>query len=363
MKKLKSFTVHLIAMVNLAVVGVMLFVGYSDRINPAYHPMLACVGMAFPVLLLLNLLFLFFWLTVKWRKAWIPIVGYLLACVPINIFMPLNIHADTTPGALKLISYNVCTYGGNYKYDDGFETVLGYLAEQQADIVCIQEDNDTWRRYVFQRYEAYYPYNDTTRVSVSEKVPNYVGLHSRFPIIRKERIEYESRCNGSVAYYLDLGTDTLLVINNHLESTHLNAADRSNYQTMLRGNMGRDTVRTESKALLHKLANAMTIRAPQAEAVSQYIRAHSHYPIIVCGDFNDTPISYARRTIGQGLTDCFQAAGLGVGLSYNQKGFNFRIDHIFCSSNITPQKCIVDSKMDASDHYPMVCWLKMSDKP
>jgi len=363
LKKLKKFTINFFAGANLTVVALMLLTGYSDHIDPVAYSTLSCLGMTFPFFLLGNLLFLFFWLTFKWRKVWIPIIGFALAYVPINIYFPLNFHNEVSPDALKVITYNVCDYGGNYKYKNGFNMVLDYLHEQNADIICTQEDVDTRRRQAFENYAKTYPHNDTTRLTGPKSSPNCVGIHTRFPIIRKERIDYESNCNGSVAYYLDLGKDTLLVINNHLESTHLTVKDRKNYATMIKGEMGRDTVRTESRALLNKLAMATAIRAKQADAVRDYIRRNSRYPVIVCGDFNDTPISYSRRTICEGLTDCFRASGRGVGLSYNQKGFFFRIDNIFCSKEFIPEKCIVDSEMDASDHYPMVCWLKMSDKP
>jgi endonuclease/exonuclease/phosphatase (EEP) superfamily protein YafD len=115
--------------------------------------------------------------------------------------------------------------------------------------------------------------------------------------------------------------------------------------------------------LLEKLGSAAAKRAPEAEAVHRYIEQHSQYPTIVCGDFNDTPISYSRRTIAQGLTDCFQASGRGIGMSYNQKGFFFRIDHILCSEHFQPFNCYIDDEMDASDHYPIICWLKKRDNP
>lgn len=357
-KQLKQFTVNLVAGANVATIVLMLATGYADRINPVTHPLWSPAGMTFPIFLLANLLFLFFWLLFKWRRAWIPVVGFALAYVPISIFVPLNRSGDTSEATLKLLSWNVCTYGGNYKYDNGFEAVLDYLKEQDADIVCLQEDVDSWRRYVFKKYQELYPYNDTTIFVNTAVSMNGVGIHSRYPIIRKERIQYESLANGSVAYYLNVGGDTLLVINNHLEGTHLSTEERSRYKDMLRGNMERDTARAESMYLAGKLGLSAATRALQAEAVHRYVTNHSQYVTIVCGDFNDSPISYSRRTIAEGLTDCFVTKGNGLGLSYNEKGFNFRIDHILCTSDYEPIKCIVDSKIDCSDHYPIICWLK-----
>ena len=102
----------------------------------------------------------------------------------------------------------------------------------------------------------------------------------------------------------------------------------------------------------------MADRAIQARIVNEFVETHSDYPIILCGDFNDTPISYTRHTIATHLNDCFVSAGCGLGLSFNRKGFNLRIDHIMCSDDYEPVRCFVDSEMDASDHYPVVCWLK-----
>ncbi|MBQ7420212.1 MAG: endonuclease/exonuclease/phosphatase family protein [Prevotella sp.] len=361
-KHLKTFLVQMMAGANIATAIVMILVGYSDRLNPTEHPVLSCVGMTFPIFLWVNLFFLLFWLVFKWRMIWIPLAGFIFAYVPITIYMPLNLKAeDPTEGAIKLISYNVCAYGGNYKYEQGFEKVFDYLMEQDADIVCLQEDVDTWRRYCFKHYERKYAYNDTVHFCTGDLV-NGVGIHTRFPIIRRERIDYPSLDNGSAAWYLQVGSDTVLVINNHFEGTHLSLEDRAIYQEILKGEMKGDTARQESKKLLVTLAESSTKRAPQVAKVCRYIEEHRQYPIILCGDFNDNPISYSRYRVAKELNDCFVSSGKGLGLSYFQKGFYFRIDHIFCSDDITPYQCWVDSKMDASDHYPILCWLKIGGK-
>ncbi len=362
-KQLKKFTVQLIAGANVVTVIVMLLIGYSDRVNPTDHPMLSTIGMTFPIFLLINLLFLFFWLLFKWYKAWIPIIGFILAYVPISIYFPINQNQSIPSDALKLVSYNVCAYGGNYKYDDGLKTVVDYLCDEEADIVCIQEDVDTWRKNAFEKYRRYYAYNDTLVLVNSSVGYNALGIHTRFPIIKRERIDYSSVANGSVAWWLDIKGDTVIVINNHFESCHLTTEDRQQYRQILHGKISGDSARSESKLLLVKLAEANAKRAGQIRTVRQFIDEHKQFPVIVCGDFNDSPISYSRYMMSQVLTDCFKESGRGIGLSYNQKAFSFRIDHVFCSDDFEPIQCKVDSRMDASDHNPVVCWLKFRRKP
>ena len=361
-KQLKNITVQILAGANFATIAVMLLIGYSDRLDPADHPMLSTVGMTFPIFLLINLGFLLFWLVFKWSRAWIPILGFALAYVPISIYMPLHPLQDETEGDIKLISYNVCTYGGNFKYENGFDTIFEYLKTQEPDIVCVQEDVSLKHPEAMKAYAEYFEYNDTVYIKNTAHSHNALGIHTRYPILRHERIDYPSDSKGSVAWWLQVGRDTLIVVNNHFESCHLSSADRYQYRQILHGEIKGDSVRQESELLLIKLAEANAKRKVQIDAVCRYVAEHSDYPIIVCGDFNDNPISYSRHTMSQLLTDCFVSAGMGVGLSYNQKAFSFRIDHAFCSDRLLPVACKIDSKMDASDHYPLLCWLKMLPK-
>ncbi len=353
----------MIAGANVATVIVMLLIGYSDRLYPADHPMLSTVGLTFPIFLLLNMIFLVFWVLFKWKMIWIPVMGYLLAYVPINIYIPINVSKDVPDGAIKIISYNICAYGGNYKYDDAFGKFLSYLAEQKPDIICLQEDVDAKHKISYEEYAKQgFTYNDTLVICKKATSFNAVGIHTRFPILKRERIDYPSESNGSAAWWLNVEGDTIIIVNNHFESCHLNKSDRRQYKQILKGEVPRDSVRAESEVLLIKLAEANAKRCGQIDAVLRYVEEHSQYPIVVCGDFNDNPISYSRHRMADRLKDAFVKTGRGLGLSYNQKAFSFRIDHLFCSETIEPYNCEIDAEMDASDHNPLICWLKIMPK-
>jgi len=100
------------------------------------------------------------------------------------------------------------------------------------------------------------------------------------------------------------------------------------------------------------------MRANQADKVAEEIDKIEADYVIVCGDFNDTPISYAHRKIQGSFADSFAESGRGMGVSYNRNMFWFRIDHILHSQNMKSYNCVVD-KIRLSDHYPMWCYIEM----
>ncbi|MCR4810196.1 MAG: endonuclease/exonuclease/phosphatase family protein [Prevotella sp.] len=358
MKVVKNILLNVFTGASATTALLLVLVAYSDRFHPQEHPYLACAGLTFPFFLLVNTLIFIAWLVVSWRRAWIPLAAFLLTLPVIRVYLPLHFHHDPPPGCLKIVSYNVANYVIAKEQPEKEKTIYNYLHRQNADIVCLQEDV-THGGDPAGDFTNLYAYNDTVWLGLHrKKVYNAVGIHSRYPIVGKEIIEYESSSNGSVAFFVKVGTDTVLIINNHLETTHLTKVDRQRYTDMISGEMDRDAAEAETRKIIDKLSVAMVKRASQARAVHDYIERHRRYPMVVCGDFNDTPVSYARRIIAQGLTDCFVETGCGLGFTFFGKGFYFRIDHILCSDHFEPYNCYVDNQINASDHYPIICWLK-----
>jgi len=359
-KKLKTVTLRIIAGANIAAILFMLAAAYSDRLYPGSHPYLACLGLAFPITLAVNMLFLVLWVLIHFRYVFIPVAGYLLCLPAIKTYFPLHLKIENPPeGAIKVVTYNVqgFTLGEGKEIKEGDEhPTINYLRDSKADIICLQESNEPWsvKNKVHNTLYPIYQHHD----SMAMNTGSLVSIFSKFPIVKKERIQYESKGNGSVAFWLNMGKDTVIVINNHFENCHLDTTQRNEYTTMIKGEMAQDEARWKSKVMLTRLAESAKIRCKQADSVEVFIEAHRTKSMILCGDFNDNPISYTRYRLSTMLTDCYRETGAGLGLTYNRLGFPVRIDYIMCSSDWTPYKCKIGANLLTSDHYPMSCWLK-----
>ena len=358
---LRDFTVKMVAGANVATVAFMLLVGYSDLLNPERFPAFCNAGLLFPVFLFLNLGFLIFWVVFRARYVLIPLLGFLVSFVPVRQYMPVNMKGDAPKGSIKVLSYNTWGFGNQTEDEDGVNICLSYLLEQNADIVCLQEAQPTGRNaeQIDSMLKPIYAYQDIT---VHPHGGNALMLLSKYPILSKELIPYESQGNMSVAYRLNINGKSVLLINNHLETTGLSIEDRQQFKKLVVGKLQVDTAEQTSKLLVVKLAEATKKRAPQAEAVARYIREHRGMSTILCGDFNDGPISYVHRTIAKNLVDCYVESSNGPGISYHRGGFFVRIDNIMCSEDWEPYECKVDDKIAVSDHYPIICKLKKRPK-
>lgn len=355
-KQIKDFTLQMIAGANVVTVVAMLLVGLSDRINPAEHPFLANAGLLFPGFILINLCFLFFFVIFKRKYVLITFLGLVACYFPVRTYSPLNVRSEVPVGAIKVLSYNVNNFNKKNAPEDDPNPILSYILNSEADIVCLQESNIT--QEILDGVKGIYDYVDSVR---SRENRDCIALLSKYPIISKEHIPYESRANISAAFKVKIGRDTVVVINNHFESSGLSMEDRAGFKDMVKGKAERDTMRAESRRLLTKLGEAARIRAPQVEAVAEYVR-NCRQSVILCGDFNDSPISYAHQTLARELTDCYVSTGNGPGISYHGNAIFVRIDNIMCSTEWRPYGCKVDRSIGYSDHYPIYCWLEKRSK-
>lgn len=360
LKSISRFVGRILLAVNVLMAVLMLLSAFSSHINPYTFPVLSCTGLAFPIFLLLNVLFLLFWLFFNRKYALLPFFT-LFACVgQIRAFLPLNGTTEDVPDdAIKIVSYNVMFFDSHKPHtEESPNEIVQYLQKCDADIVCLQEitfNNANPKKFLSEkvfRKALPYPYFSLHR----EKGSGWLCM-SRYPILSTRSIEYESVGNGTVAFELKIGADTLLLVNNHLESNKLSLEDRAAYRDMI-VDPKEEKVKATSRLLVSKVTDAVSIRAAQADSVAKFLQESDHKYVVVCGDFNDSPLSYAHRVIGEGLNDAFTDTGNGMGISYHRYGFYFRIDHIMANERIELFNCTVDNTIKASDHYPIWCYIR-----
>lgn len=353
--QLKKLGLQMMGGANVASVVVMLLIGYSGFINPVDFPRLSNIGLVFPLFLLINLAFLVLWLIVKPKYSMIPLLGFVVCYGPVRAYCPFNVPADPPGGAFKVLSYNVWLFAG-WEDQGRPNPILNYIKQQDADIVCLQEAApfEIAQEKIDSVLNPVYRYHDTVGHN-----GNYMAIYSKFPILSRERIDIKSKGNLSTAFKVNIHGRDVIVINNHLETTDLSAEDKNRFKLMVEGGMKTDCAEQTSIMLVRKLGEQTRKRAPQADAVARYISYHCRQPVIVCGDFNDNPLSYVRRTIANKLTDCYISTANGPGISYHRAGFYVRIDNMMCTPDLIPYRCKVDNSIKASDHYPISCYFKL----
>ena len=268
-----------------------------------------------------------------------------------------------------MLTYNVMRFN-QYKNHtkDSPNNIINYILKLDADIVCLQEYGTTDRpglltdEDVNRIFKERYPYRKNFPINVAGNTVGGNAVYSKFPITSFKKIPYTSLYNGSFAVELDVNGKNVMLINNHLESNKFSTNDMVEYTGLLKGIKELDSKKIEGVGDLmqRKLAVSYEIRAKQAEVVAEYIKDSKNPYIIVCGDFNDTPISYTRQTIeGSSLKDSFVETGFGMGISYNRNRFWVRIDYILHSKNIKAYNCTV-GKLKDSDHYPVWTYLQLN---
>jgi endonuclease/exonuclease/phosphatase family metal-dependent hydrolase len=338
---------------NIGVVLMMLVCGFAYIIKPVHSALPSFLAYAFPILVLVNLFFFFYWAVSLKPWALVSLAGLLLTFTSFRAWFPLNLKSEESTGkVLKILSYNVefFTHAGETN-DEGLNPIVQYVRDLDADFVCLQEAGPNFvqqarfeekTRKALKSYKYFVSGEQENRFSVV--------FMSKYPVLDFHRIEYESQSNSSFYYDVKIGEDTIRVINNHLESNKLNPFEKDRYSDMIRKRES-DQIPEVAQVLRSKVGYATVIRSKQADAVSSLVKA-SPYKVILCGDFNDAPGSYTYRKIRSGLLDAWVEKGNGWGNTFHEHLFLFRIDYILHS----PQFRCVKMKVDRdklSDHYPI----------
>ncbi|NTW33893.1 MAG: endonuclease/exonuclease/phosphatase family protein [Bacteroidetes bacterium] len=196
--------------------------------------------------------------------------------------------------------------------------------------------------------------------TVNSRNKNFFGVatFSRFPIVGTGKIDFKT-VSGNICIYTDIkiNSDTVRVYNVHFESIRFKAEDYAFAKSQAQKKNEKFDLQKSSEKILVRLKKAFINRAPQSVLVAEHIKK-CKYPVILCGDFNDTPTSYAYHNIARYLTDSFVESGNGIGQTYAGVFPSFRIDYIMHGKQFKAYNFETVYE-EMSDHYPVKCYLKI----
>lgn len=360
---MKRLLYRIILFTNLLAVAALLLSFLSVHINPAVTVIPAFFGLAFPYILLLNAIFMLIW-TVKLKpEALISLAVIILGSTHLSNYIKIRKPGDDRSGTIKVLSYNVHLFNNlaSKKPGSSEKPIFDFLKEQEPDIICLQElyfsgspaKKESEIRAAFGgRYRTHMKVLEAGR-------DRYTGIItlSRFPVVSRGEIIHPGSASLSVYTDVVAGDDTIRIYNNHLQSFRLRSMENSLLEEI--------TASDNQEAINNLLSISGSLRqgfikrAAQAGILKNHIGS-SPWPVVVVGDFNDTPVSFAYRKIRRGLKDSFVTSGYGAGFTYKDKYPPNRIDYILYS-DFFESKSFEINKLRYSDHYPIVAWLGRSD--
>ncbi|MBR5820693.1 MAG: endonuclease/exonuclease/phosphatase family protein [Alistipes sp.] len=354
-----------LTMLSVAVFVMLLTALIVSRIDPEYTWALPMLGLVAPWLYLMTLLLALYWI-VRWRLKRAAFMG--LACLiglfSVSLFWRPDAHRKELQrkydknfnygkSAFKVLSYNV-----RFFYNDAGESsadsVAAFIERINPDIICLQEYYPDLAANSERLMRLMDEYNQV-QFDQGEGSWHRQAILSRYRVLRSGVI-----MRPSTAIWADLliREDTVRVLNNHLQSTGITAFD-SEYLTGHAYLL--DTAREEKlRSMVSRFHDNCVIRANEADTIRGHLDSLAPRMKILCGDLNDTPLSYTYRRLAHGLNDAFSEAG--EGFSHTFRGFfdALRIDYVFSSKEFETLSYEVP-KVPHSDHLPVVVRYKRRD--
>lgn len=344
-----------------------LILGYlSPFIHPETIGIIPLFGLAFPVIFICNIILMIIAFLMKSRWKYVFLVLFVLGFkLQFRTFVWGSNDDNKNRDTISLLSYNVHLFDFyNSSRESAIETrneIFSFLKSNNSDVYCFQEF-----------FHQDKPTNFSTRDSLIKLLDikdiheryrhkkrgrqNFgISILSKYPIIEKGDIVFnESDSTNNMCIYADIVTpiDTLRIYNVHLQSLRF---QQNEYAIFDDGQLVPETTSQNVFRILNKLYQAYPIRAEQAKKITDHMRSSPH-PVVVCGDFNDTPMSYTYNQFSAQLTDAFRNCGFGIGKTYAGKVPAGRIDYIFHSPSLNSRNFSIQEKC-LSDHYAISCEL------
>lgn len=347
-------------------------------LSPFVHPQtisfVPFFGLIYPILLTVQILFFLLFLLLRDKWLWYILLSLVLGGNLHFRFYALGSESDNNHGkeaGIHVMSYNVRLFG---RYSDNVmeaenirRGIFNFLENENADVYCFQEFYAKEGASDFPTKDSLIPLLKIEdwheRFSQRRSGRHNFGVMtlSKYPIISKGEVPLQDEnypYNDNYCIFTDIvkNQDTFRVYNVHLQSIKLRQDDTD---LKIDSALITPSNKAKIKGVLSKLMLAYEVRADQAIKIIDHTK-DSPYPIIVCGDFNDTPLSYSYNQFSKQFKDAFRESSTGIGATYIGKIPAGRIDYIFHDKDLNEAFFKVQ-KEEWSDHRAISCVIFKSE--
>jgi len=351
--KVLVFLLALLAFVGLIAMGLSIISAY---INPQRFIWTAMFGLSFWVIFFFNVVVLLLLLSLWSKWAWISVLALIVAIPGFNKSFSFGKKVESD-SFIRVMSYNV----HNFDHVDG-ETdreqfayqIINKVREQNPDILCCQEFVGFKSGITRQKCIALFAEGIEFPYVYYNRKNNYGGnvIFSKYPIVKvSEDTGFGQENTYGVMVSVDAGEKGFFYVANvHLLSYNIT---NNEINVLMNSSDHKDNLDTIGKTVLHKLGYAFQKRTDELQSVLNGMPVVDA-PIIMCGDFNEPPLSYNYHQMQKaGFTDTFTKVGRGIKPTFAGKLPLLRIDYVWANDNVRPlnfKRC----QYKASDHYPII---------
>jgi len=316
------------------------FIGYLlPFFPPLMFPILSVLTLGLPFLLLLNILFFVYWLLQIKKQMFLSALVLLVGFSFMSKWYRLShVNIPKQEKDFTIMSYNVRLFN-KYKWldnDSVLYDIKKFVNTENPDILCIQEFSD-------QGKNQFNNYPHRAIHYINKKQTYASAIFSKYPIIDSDIIRFENSDNNVIFADIKKEKDTIRIYSMHLQSIQI-TGDITQIENKLN--------QEKSEIIFKKLSKAFSKQQEQASILQNH-KQKCNYPLIVCGDLNNSAFSYVYRVVKGDLNDAFEQAGKGFGKSYVFRYYPARIDYIFYHKSLNIKEFIVFDDIELSDHYPI----------
>ncbi|MER3498838.1 MAG: endonuclease/exonuclease/phosphatase [Chitinophagaceae bacterium] len=364
-----NITKRVLFVLNFLFAFVYLLSCISPFADPARWWFISWLGLAFPFLLAVMIISIFFWVFVKMKYALVFFIASLFGIKNISVFFafhtPKEFNYQKPDDVLRIASWNVARFveikENNNKGSQTRLKMLQLLKEQNADILCLQEFHTALREGFYNNIsyiqkELNYPYYYFSFDEDGSQLYYSSIIFSRLPLLDSGKTIFPRPSLPEALLHVDVlfDGDTIRIFTTHLQSFQFKKDD---YEKINEIKSYRDSLIENSRTIFSKWKQAATYRSLQAKKLHEQVAASPH-PVVLCADFNDVPNSYTYFTARGNLQDAFLKKGFGIGRTFSGLSPTLRIDYILPSSDFSVLQFNRLVK-NYSDHYMIVADLKL----